>query len=429
LGRRGTRVVMKAETQKLGMKKKKKVKAAKECPEETGGNKNEVSDAAAQSAEPAIPQKAKKKAEPQKLGMKKKKKVKAATESPEETGGNKNEVSDAAAQSAKPAIPQKAKKKAKKAAPDMKLKEQKREAKRKKAAIAKEIEEDEKDAEDELPSEAEAEETGAPEKKTKANRLAKEPQEPREPRGVLYIGHVPNGFHEREWIIFFSQFGEVTRIRLARSKKTGNSKGYGWIEFEDLEVAKIVAEAMDKYWLGGRNLVVQLVPPDEVKKGLFRVPKVAKGNLEQRRRKKHNDLANERPMVEVDGELLPQWTTNQVKRKKEKVEKLKAALEVLSIRYTVDDDALNGEGEEDDDEIIVPVSSEELRDNVSVPSSALLPESERPVERRFKRKHTATAGGSEGAPVTEESATGPGHVEHGSEHTVRKVRRKDYHWH
>ena len=35
---------------------------------------------------------------------------------------------------------------------------------------------------------------------------------------------------------YFSQFGTVTNLRLARSKRTGGSKGYGWVEFEDKEV-------------------------------------------------------------------------------------------------------------------------------------------------------------------------------------------------
>lgn len=42
---------------------------------------------------------------------------------------------------------------------------------------------------------------------------------------VIYLGHIPFGFFEEEMKGFFSQFGAVTRLRLARSKKTGRSKG------------------------------------------------------------------------------------------------------------------------------------------------------------------------------------------------------------
>ncbi len=43
-------------------------------------------------------------------------------------------------------------------------------------------------------------------------------------RGVVYIGHIPIGFAEPQMRKFFNQFGRVTRLRLARSGKTGKSK-------------------------------------------------------------------------------------------------------------------------------------------------------------------------------------------------------------
>lgn len=38
-------------------------------------------------------------------------------------------------------------------------------------------------------------------------------------RGVIYLGHIPHGFYENEMRQYFSQFGTVTRLKLARSKK------------------------------------------------------------------------------------------------------------------------------------------------------------------------------------------------------------------
>ena len=48
---------------------------------------------------------------------------------------------------------------------------------------------------------------------------------------VLYIGHVPHGFYEEQMRGYFSQFGEVSRLRLSRNKKTGKSKHYAFVEF------------------------------------------------------------------------------------------------------------------------------------------------------------------------------------------------------
>eukprot|EP00392_Amoebophrya_sp_AT5.2_P002184 g2189.t1 len=84
-------------------------------------------------------------------------------------------------------------------------------------------------------------------------------------RGTVYVGHIPMGFFEPQMKLFFEQFGAVTRYKLARSLKNGRPKGYGFVEFELKEVAKIVAETMDKYLLYGRKLVVKLISEEEMK--------------------------------------------------------------------------------------------------------------------------------------------------------------------
>jgi nucleolar protein 15 len=38
-------------------------------------------------------------------------------------------------------------------------------------------------------------------------------------RGVVYLGHIPHGFYEEELRGFFSQFGEVSRVKVSRSSK------------------------------------------------------------------------------------------------------------------------------------------------------------------------------------------------------------------
>ncbi|XP_072882857.1 MKI67 FHA domain-interacting nucleolar phosphoprotein isoform X1 [Hemitrygon akajei] len=88
--------------------------------------------------------------------------------------------------------------------------------------------------------------------------------------GVIYLGHVPNGFFEPQIRKYFSQFGTVLRLRLSRSKKTGRSKGYAFVEFECDEVAKIVSETMNNYLFGERLLKCQVVPPEKVHPQLFK---------------------------------------------------------------------------------------------------------------------------------------------------------------
>ncbi|TKY89590.1 hypothetical protein EX895_001375 [Sporisorium graminicola] len=82
--------------------------------------------------------------------------------------------------------------------------------------------------------------------------------------GVLYIGRLPKGFFEKQLKEYFTQFGDVTRLRVSRNKKTGASKHYAFIEFADKDVASIVQETMHNYLIDGRLLQVKEVPRDKV---------------------------------------------------------------------------------------------------------------------------------------------------------------------
>lgn len=89
------------------------------------------------------------------------------------------------------------------------------------------------------------------------------------PGCVLYIGHIPHGFYEEQMQKFFSQFGEVKRVRVSRNMKTGGSRGYGFLEFKQPEVAKIAADTMHNYELYEKYLVVEVVPKEKLHKKMF----------------------------------------------------------------------------------------------------------------------------------------------------------------
>ncbi|CAK7232564.1 nucleolar protein [Sporothrix curviconia] len=88
--------------------------------------------------------------------------------------------------------------------------------------------------------------------------------------GVVYVGRIPHGFFEHEMRSYFSQFGDIRRLRLSRNRKTGASKHYAFIEFSDREVADIVAKTMDNYLLFGHLLRCSVVSPDRIPANLFK---------------------------------------------------------------------------------------------------------------------------------------------------------------
>ncbi|KAK1215674.1 nucleolar protein [Marasmius sp. AFHP31] len=95
-------------------------------------------------------------------------------------------------------------------------------------------------------------------------KLEKAKRQPTEDRGVIYIGRLPHGFYEDQLKAYFSQFGDVTRLRVSRNKKTGRSKHYAFLEFDSSSVAQIVADTMDNYLLTGHILRCKIIPKDEV---------------------------------------------------------------------------------------------------------------------------------------------------------------------
>ncbi|KAL3523548.1 hypothetical protein ACH5RR_016382 [Cinchona calisaya] len=120
---------------------------------------------------------------------------------------------------------------------------------------------------------------------------------------VLYTGRIPHGFYENEMEGFFKQFGAIKRLRIARNKKTGKSKHFGFIEFESPEVAKVVADCMHNYLLFEHLLQVHLIPPERVHprlwKGVNRWYKPLDWvRVERKRHDKERTLAEHRKLVE-----------------------------------------------------------------------------------------------------------------------------------
>lgn len=89
-------------------------------------------------------------------------------------------------------------------------------------------------------------------------------------RGVVFIKHIPHGFYEQQLKDYFSQFGAVTRTRVARSDRSGKSKGYAYVEFSVPEVAEIAAQTMDNYLMFKQVLKTAYIAPEQQKFNYFR---------------------------------------------------------------------------------------------------------------------------------------------------------------
>jgi len=113
-------------------------------------------------------------------------------------------------------------------------------------------------------------------------------------RGIVYLSHIPHGFYETQMKDFFSQFGTVTNLRLGRSKKSGKSRGFAFVEFKYSEVAKVVAETMNNYLMFNKIVKAELLSKDKCSPKVFMGkinPAKPPGIVHRRKAKKlHNSL-------------------------------------------------------------------------------------------------------------------------------------------
>ncbi|CAG5116564.1 unnamed protein product, partial [Candidula unifasciata] len=130
--------------------------------------------------------------------------------------------------------------------------------------------------------------------------------------GVVYIGHVPHGFFERQLRKYFSQFGSVQAVKLSRSKKTGNSKGYAFVKFRYAAVAKTVAETCQNYLFFNKLLKCEYKPLSEVHEDTFHSYKWKPNHKNKRQ---HN--------CAKDPEKLEESLQRSARRKQGKLNKLK----------------------------------------------------------------------------------------------------------
>ncbi|XP_071505803.1 uncharacterized protein [Diadema antillarum] len=150
-----------------------------------------------------------------------------------------------------------------------------------------------------------------------------------EDSGVVYISHIPHGFYEPQMRKFFSQFGHIKRLRLSRSKKSGRSKGYAYIEFEFSEVAKVVAETMHNYLMYQKLLKCFYVPKEKLH------PETFKGCFRRFKKPRRREIAADR-----NNSLLGSSNEHILVSQKRRVENLKKKQEKLArlgIDFKIDD--------------------------------------------------------------------------------------------
>lgn len=123
---------------------------------------------------------------------------------------------------------------------------------------------------------------------------------------------------------YFSQFGEITKLRLSRNRLTGRSKHYAFIEFASTTVAKIVAETMDNYLMYSHILKCKFVPAEQLH------PEVWKGANRRFKRTPWNQIERKRLLK---GKTRDQWSKRIEQEQRKRVAK---AAKLKALGYEID---------------------------------------------------------------------------------------------
>jgi cold-inducible RNA-binding protein len=72
----------------------------------------------------------------------------------------------------------------------------------------------------------------------------------------LYVGNLPYAYTSDELREMFEPHGPVQSATVIIDRKSGRSRGFGFVEYESEESAKTAIETLNGTSLGGRDIVV-----------------------------------------------------------------------------------------------------------------------------------------------------------------------------
>ena len=77
----------------------------------------------------------------------------------------------------------------------------------------------------------------------------------------IYIGNLNYKLSESELEQVFTEFGEVSSVKITKDKFTGKSKGFGFVEMPNSNEGNAAIEELDGAEVGGRNMRVNEARP------------------------------------------------------------------------------------------------------------------------------------------------------------------------
>merc|ERR1739838_424790 len=123
---------------------------------------------------------------------------------------------------------------------------------------------------------------------------------------------------------FFKKFGVVTRVRRQRSKRTGNVRTYGWVEFADYDVAGVVADHTNTVFLDGKRLYAERLPQGHA------TSRLCHKSVSVKKRNKESNLVKLKMRSDID---LSSISTERKQHMKQKLKNQLDGLKSIGIKW------------------------------------------------------------------------------------------------
>jgi cold-inducible RNA-binding protein len=78
---------------------------------------------------------------------------------------------------------------------------------------------------------------------------------------TIYVGNLSYEADEQAITTLFSQFGEVSSVKIIKDTMTGRSKGFGFVEMSEATTAKRAISELNETQFLSRNIVVNEARP------------------------------------------------------------------------------------------------------------------------------------------------------------------------
>jgi cold-inducible RNA-binding protein len=79
----------------------------------------------------------------------------------------------------------------------------------------------------------------------------------------LFVGSLPWAVNDESLKETFTPYGNVVSAKVVTDRRTGRSKGFGFVEMETDSEASAAIEALNGSELNGRNIVVNEAKPKD----------------------------------------------------------------------------------------------------------------------------------------------------------------------